>query len=881
MAKAASSVVKSRKKLKKAKAPRIPYSRHPEGMELDLWQLGLRKQFGEENEFHITNTGAGPIFSEYIVWNPASNNSYSVTIRIAIPKKGMPLENSLNWIGNTCNCPDFKTNRLGLCKHISAVLHKVHKKRGVKKLLAVGSRPAHSMIYVDYRRGPRVRLYIGANPEKPLLEWAARFFDADGLLLEEAVGQFEPLIKEVRNIQPEFKCSDEVYDLIAEKREYLRRSDILQRMLPLGPNSSDFDQLLKAPLFPYQKQGIWFAINAGRCLLADEMGLGKTIQAIGAAELLQKTMNIQRVLIVCPTSLKYQWKSEIEKFTNSTVHVVEGIQTRRMEQYGKTEAFYYILSYNTITADAEYMQILGADLLIVDEAQRLKNFRTKVSIQLKKVRTPYCIVLTGTPLENKLEDLYSVMQLIDQNKLPPLYRFLDRYQISGENGQVVGYKNLKEIGGILSDCLIRRVKKAVLKELPKRMDKVLVVQMTEEQKAIHRELGDAVARLVAKWKRFHFLNETDRRILLLCLSQMRMVADSTYILDQQTRFDTKITELMYILEEALADPKQKVVVFSQWERMTRLVAQELDACDIQYAYLHGGISSYDRAELLTRFKEEPQCQVFLSTDAGSVGLNLQSASLLINLDIPWNPAVLEQRVGRIHRMGQAENVTIINMVSAESIEQRILGLLEFKTSMAQGVLDPDGDDTIFMSESRFKKFMENVETMAGDDWPKPSTAMTPKEQIDGESEDFEAPPTPSAPHSGQPLLKQGGFPDDESSSPQLPKVSSEKKPELPTAPKQGLRQEAEDFTSAPSNKPSEKAYAADSPQELIQNGISFFSGLAQTLSNSEKTQELVQSIVATDEKTGQTYLKIPVENAEVVENAVRLLGGLLAGLGRK
>lgn len=334
---------------------------------------------------------------------------------------------------------------------------------------------------------------------------------------------------------------------------------------------------------------------------------------------------------------------------------------------------------------------------------------------------------------------------MNQHKLPPLYRFLDRYQILGDNGQVTGYKNLREIGDALADCMIRRLKKTVLKQLPKRMDKILFVPMTQQQKDIHLELGDAVARLVAKWRRFLFLSETERRILMLCLSQMRMVSDSTYILDQQTRHDNKIDELLCIFEEALADPTQKVVVFSQWERMTRLVAQELDARDTGYAYLHGGVPSADRADLLERFRDDPECRVFLSTDAGGVGLNLQSASLLVNLDIPWNPAVLEQRIGRVHRMGQTSNVSVVNMVSLGSIEQRMLSVLEFKSSMAQGVLDPDGDDTIFMSDSKFKKFMKNVETLSGQDgWRAPATTAedAPAEATD--SENFER-PAPAAP----------------------------------------------------------------------------------------------------------------------------------------
>ena len=843
---------KGPKKSNPDKPVKVSYHRRPDEMKLELWQLGLRKQFGEENNFHIANTGTEPVFSEFIVWNPSSNSSYTVSIRTNIPKKGMPQENTLTNLGNTCTCQDFKTNRLGLCKHISATLHQVLKQRGAKKIMAAGHRPLHSMMYVDYRQGRRIRLFVGELDKANLLKWGARVADTEGFLLPESLTVFEVLLREARKIQPAFMCTDDVFDLIAELHEKERLKKKLESAVPKGANDKYLDKLLKVRLFPYQKRGVWFAANAGRCLIADEMGLGKTVQAIGTAELLLRTMEVQRVLIVCPTSLKYQWKTEIEKFTDAQVHVVEGLQNKRLIQYEKGEQTYFIISYNTMASDADYLQILGADVLIIDEAQRIKNFRTRISIQLKKVRTRYCMVLTGTPLENKLEDLYSIIQFVDQYKLPPLYQFLDRYRITSDSGQVMGYRNLKEIGEQLSDCMIRRVKKEMLVEMPKRVDRIMFVSMTKQQADIHRELADSVARLVSKWHRFHFLSETDRRLLLLCLSQMRMVADSTYILDQKTRHDNKITELMYILEEALADPEQKVVIFSQWERMTRLVAQELDAANTGYANLHGGVPSAERADLLTRFREDPNCKIFLSTDAGGTGLNLQSASILINLDIPWNPAVLEQRVARIHRMGQKENVTIINMVSSESIEQRMLGLLEFKSSMAQGVLDPDGDDTIFMSESKFKQFMEKVENMSGQNWQTPETDPADTGNELPHSEDSAQP--------GEAVSQQPA----ESNRDQTDSLQRLNK------------QKTEQQERKPGNP---RSAQTTTPQELVQSGISFLSGLAQTLESAEKTKELIDALVKKDENSGQTYLKIPVENAAVVENMFRLLGGLLSGKG--
>lgn len=145
-------------KLQKTK---VSYHRRPDDLHLDLWQFGLRKQFGEENQFHITNTGSHPFISEFVVWNPSSKNSYTVNIRTGYPKKGLPAENTFTTLANACNCQDFKTNRLGICKHISAVLHAIGKKRGAKKALAAAARPQYSLVYVDYRNAPRVRLTVG------------------------------------------------------------------------------------------------------------------------------------------------------------------------------------------------------------------------------------------------------------------------------------------------------------------------------------------------------------------------------------------------------------------------------------------------------------------------------------------------------------------------------------------------------------------------------------------------------------------------------------------------------------------------------------------------------------------------------------------------
>ena len=279
------------------------------------------------------------------------------------------------------------------------------------------------------------------------------------------------------------------------------------------------------------------------------------------------------------------------------------------------------------------------------------------------------------------------MQFVDQFCLGPYYQFIDETVVKSDTGKVVSYKNLNAIGERMKNVLIRRRKKDVALQLPGRMDKVLFVPMTEQQRDMHDEYQNMVAQLVYKWTRTRFLSEKDRKRLLMMLSQMRMICDSTYILDQKSRYDTKVEETMNILKNVFESGDEKVVIFSQWERMTRLIAKELDELGVRYEYLHGGVPSEARKNLVESFTELPESCVFLSTDAGSTGLNLQVASILINLDLPWNPAVLEQRIARIYRIGQKRNIQVINLVASQTIEERMLSTLNFKTSLFEGILD--------------------------------------------------------------------------------------------------------------------------------------------------------------------------------------------------
>ncbi len=807
---------------KKVIPKKVSYHRRPEDMELRAWQTELRRQFGQSQPFIIENMGTHPVYSEFKVFNPESDRAYKVAIR------GKEAGD------NFCACLDFKTNTLGTCKHIEAVLHKLLHTRGMKKHFKEPYQAGYSSVFLEYGEERRVRLRIGTEKEEALRRLADRYFE-DGELKPGAFERFDQFLEKARRLSPDFRCYPDAMQYILQQRAGQRRR---RHVAQLKKEDKDYlDRLLSVKLYPYQQQGVWFAAAAGRCIIADEMGLGKTVQAIAAAELWKREFNIGRVLIVCPTSLKYQWKSEIERFTGSTVEVIEGNPLKRRQRYQESEAFYLILTYHVVANDLRYVQALAPDAIILDEAQRIKNWRAKISGAVKKLHSEYALVLTGTPLENKLEELYSIVQFIDQYRLNPLFQFLHDHQVKDENGKVVGYRELKQVKEKLKDILIRRTKKKVLRQLPGRVDKNLFVPMTREQAELHEEFGNAVARLVAKWRRFGFLREQERQQLMINLNRMRMVCDSTYILDQETRSDTKVDELMFILEEALAEEGLKVVVFSQWQRMTRIVAAELEARGIPFEHLHGGVPGYQRGGLLERFRDDEDCRVFLSTDAGGVGLNLQAASLLINLDIPWNPAVLEQRIARIYRIGQRRKINVINLIATGTIEHRMLGTLAFKSEMAAGVLD-DGEDSIFLDSQRFRRFMETVENV--------TEGSAVVEEYTSES-DMEAPAAGPA-----------AAPETEARQPDLEPILEEDE----ARPSRG--------------RPPAPRREAEVP-ELVRMGASFFSSLAQTLADERKTRELVDSLVEKDEQSGRTYLKIPVENEQIVQQALQVMGRLFQG----
>lgn len=683
----------------------------PQGMTPKQWQIELRRQAARKEPFVISDSPDHSLPGLFIVSTAKSRRNYRVIYRG--PQN--------NW--NACDCMDFRTSRLGTCKHIEAVaqwLDAKHREPDTRM-------PRNSALDIDYSNGRRVRLRLGSTNAESIALAAMRYFDDDRLAEPGMLAMLPTFIEQVRKLDPRFHVTSDALNLILEERDRRRRHDDEKTL-----SDKDIDALVNATLYPYQKEGVRFAYRAGRSLIADEMGLGKTVQAIATAELFRKRNMVASTLIVCPTSLKYQWQKEIARFTGQEALIIEGQSTRRRELYSQDYA-YKIVSYHTLANDIKVLGKLRTDLLIMDEVQRLKNWNTQISQAARRIESEYAVILSGTPLENKLDELYSVMQFVDQYALGPLYQFIGNTIVASETGKVVGYRNLSSVASRIKDTLIRRRKTDVALQLPERTDKVLFVPLTKEQRAIHDDAQAVVAQLVYKWNRMKFLSEKDRKRLLLTLTQMRMVCDSTYLIDQKSRNDTKVAEAVQLVADMIDNGDGKAVIFSQWERMTRIVAEELDRAGIKYEYLHGAVPAAKRGGLCQRFTDDPEVRVFLSTDAGATGLNLQTASLLINLDLPWNPAVLEQRCARIHRIGQQRNVQIVNLVATGTIEERMLATLNFKSKLFEGVLD-GGEDQITLDDNRLTKVVESLNVLINQEDTIP-IAEAPESEIEEEITD--------------------------------------------------------------------------------------------------------------------------------------------------
>jgi hypothetical protein len=622
---------------------------------------------------------------------------------------------SLVELSNSCGCIDHRVNGLGTCKHIEGVIAALHR-RGAKGFREASGKGSERIeIFVDRREGPRLTVAepVDSAATRAALAWLGQYARADGSPNADPT-QVEVLIDAWRSAPAKIRRMVRVsrhlgswLDRVKRERTRLENRTAFLAEVEAGRASLDF---LRLKLLPYQREGMLHLAFGERVLLADEMGLGKTVQAIAACELLARRENITRVLIVCPASLKAEWEEQITRFAERAAKLVFGPRPQRLAAYAEP-AFFTIVNYEQVLTDADDINgILAPDVVVLDEAQRIKNWQTKTARRVKALRSRYAFVLTGTPIENRIDELYSIVQYLDPELVGPLFRFNREFYRLDERGRPTDYQNLAELRRRVGSVMLRRRKTDVEKELPGRTVKTYFVPMVEEQQKRYEEYRAPAARLIAQSQR-RPLTQAEFDRLQMLLACMRMICDTPAILDPACRVSPKLEELERILNDLFEEPDRKVIVFSEWERMLELVRELAAEMGIEAAWHTGSVPQQRRRAEIMRFKKDPACRLFLSTDSGSVGLNLQAASAVVNVDLPWNPAKLEQRIARAWRKHQTRSVSVVNLVCEGSIEHAILHLLGQKQALAEGILDGEGDIARLKMPSGRAAMIERMQAM--------------------------------------------------------------------------------------------------------------------------------------------------------------------------
>ncbi len=679
--------------------------------EIKAQALEDRKKRARIEELHLIE---GDMYKgEHIVKNPRGME-YLVTIHDPRNENGH------------CTCPDFETNRLGTCKHILFACQSLKRKNDFTKRIRKELFPFADIYWDSSHNLPRLFCERPDSEIQDLNALFSEYFDEDGYFsksdLSCCLDLFNKLDrnKRVRVQEGVLKCVDEFL--------MMRQLDELSAHgVPPIPR-------LETVLYPYQKEGVKFGLYKKAVLIGDEMGLGKTIQAIALGLLKREIFGFDKILIVTMASLKEQWKREIERFTDEKALIIAGKPMQRQAAYENQPNLFKITNYEAVLRDVTILSRFKPDLIILDEAQRIKNFTTKTADAVKRIPKKHAMVLTGTPLENKLEDVYSIVQFLDPYMLSPLWQFAaDHFMLSRKTkGKIMGYWNLEQLHERLKPLVIRRKKEEVLSDLPDQVVNNYFLDLTVEQADIHNGYVQILLPILNK----KFLTPMDIRRIQELLVKMRMVCDSTFLIDRQTNISPKLNELKDILDELVIQSGRKAVIFSEWTTMTFLIAKHLSEAGIKFVELSGKVPVKKRQALIDEFTTNPECKVFLSTDAGGTGLNLQAADAVINFELPWNPARMNQRIGRVNRIGQKSKcINVVNLITKNSIEEKILAGIQLKTELFEGVFDGSTDMVEFSREKR-TEMLNRLREMMGDE-PLPIVhEAAPSEEIPEDTPHF-------------------------------------------------------------------------------------------------------------------------------------------------
>jgi len=444
--------------------------------------------------------------------------------------------------------------------------------------------------------------------------------------------------------------------------------------------NTQIPQHLEAVLRHYQKEGFRFLASVASYglggILADEMGLGKTLQVIAFLSAQQGTKSI----VITPTALIYNWEKEIRRFApDLKVGIVHGDKAKRSQVLAQRSAYDVILTtYHTYKNDEACYKEMVWDYCIIDEAQQIKNASAQITQVIKRIQSHVHFALTGTPMENNLMELWSIMDFVMPGYLYQPLRFKNIFMT--EPPQV------EALSKLIAPFMLRRTKKEVLTELPDKIEQKVLITLEGHHKKAYLAMQRLIKRKLAE-------EEAAQAALLAYLTKLRQVClMPERLVKEYAGQNSKLEYLISLLKDS---PNEKVLIFSQFTTVLGEIRKRLEEEDIVFSYLDGKTEAKERMTLVEAFNADKEKKVFLiSLKAGGTGLNLTSASIVIHFDPWWNPAVENQASDRAHRMGQKQVVNVIKLIAKGTIEEQIMALQEEKQALIEEVMKGQGDNQI-------------------------------------------------------------------------------------------------------------------------------------------------------------------------------------------
>ncbi|MBP6430256.1 MAG: DEAD/DEAH box helicase family protein [Ferruginibacter sp.] len=449
---------------------------------------------------------------------------------------------------------------------------------------------------------------------------------------------------------------------------------------------------LQPILRPYQASGYqWlnYLNDVGwGGILADDMGLGKTIQALSMLQHYKSINNGLKAIVVCPTTLIYNWKNEIEKFTPSlTWHIHHGsMRSRNADELQKFNVI--ITTYGTLRSDIQVLLKINFDYVVLDESQAIKNPSSKVTKAACLLTAKNRLCMSGTPLQNNTFDIFAQMNFLNPGLLGSMEFFRNEFATPIDKfGEMEQKEHLRKL---LYPFILRRTKEQVAKDLPEKTETILFCEMEKEQRKIYEAYRNTYRDKIMGTIDEQGIQKSQLTILQ-GLMKLRQICDSPAILNEEEKYPNesiKLEELTREITENIGD--HKALIFSQFLGMLGLIKEKLTENNIKFEYFDGSTSAPDREKAIQNFQNNDECRVFLiSLKAGGVGLNLTAADYVYIVDPWWNPAVEQQAIDRTHRIGQTKNIFAYRMICIDTIEDKILQLQERKRILAKELIADD------------------------------------------------------------------------------------------------------------------------------------------------------------------------------------------------